>query len=173
MFSKCGFLWDQSIWLHHPIKRASLIAQSVKNLPPMQETLVQSLGWEDPLEKGKATHSSILAWRIPCPWGPKQSETTEWLSLSSKMLAMKLWQRRKWRWQSLSKLGAGRKFYTIFTLFLKIRKDQCFLSLLHIFSLLCSFSSFASISLSSRFLLFRGPQIHLYSQRSYEARVNF
>ena len=37
----------------------------VKNLPAMQETWVQSLGWEDPLEKGKATHSSILAWRIP------------------------------------------------------------------------------------------------------------
>ena len=44
---------------------ASLIAQLVKNLPAMQETWVQSLGWEDPLEKGKATHSSILAWRIP------------------------------------------------------------------------------------------------------------
>ena len=37
----------------------------VKNLPVMQETLVQSLGWEDPLEKEKATHSSILAWEIP------------------------------------------------------------------------------------------------------------
>ena len=45
--------------------RASLVAQLVKNLPVMRETLVQSLGWEDPLEKGKATHSSILAWRIP------------------------------------------------------------------------------------------------------------
>ena len=44
---------------------ASFIAQLVKNLPAMQETWVQSLGWEDPLEKGKATHSSILAWRIP------------------------------------------------------------------------------------------------------------
>ena len=37
----------------------------VKNLPAMQETVVQSLGWEDSLEKGMATHSSILAWRIP------------------------------------------------------------------------------------------------------------
>ena len=37
----------------------------VKNLPAMQETQVRSLGWEDPLEKGMATHSSILAWRIP------------------------------------------------------------------------------------------------------------
>ena len=44
---------------------ASLVAQLVKNLPEMWETWVQSLGWEDPLEKGTATHSSILAWRIP------------------------------------------------------------------------------------------------------------
>ena len=41
------------------------MAQLVKNLPAMQETWVQSLGWEDPLEKGMATHSSILVWRIP------------------------------------------------------------------------------------------------------------
>ena len=41
------------------------MAQTVKNLPAMQETQVQSLSWEDPLEKGLATHSSILAWRIP------------------------------------------------------------------------------------------------------------
>ena len=44
---------------------AFLVAQLVKNLPAMWETWVQSVGWEDPLEKGKATHSSILAWRIP------------------------------------------------------------------------------------------------------------
>ena len=55
------------------------MAQLVKDLPVMQETLVQSLGWEDPLEKGKATHSSILAWRIP--WGGKESDTTEQLGL--------------------------------------------------------------------------------------------
>ena len=47
------------------VKWASLVAQLVKNLPAMRETQVQSLGWEDPLEKGKATHSSILAWTIP------------------------------------------------------------------------------------------------------------
>ena len=41
------------------------MAQMVENLPAMSETWVRSLGWEDPLEKGKATHSSILAWRIP------------------------------------------------------------------------------------------------------------
>ena len=51
---------------------ASLVAQLVKNLPAMWETWVLFLGWEDPLEKGKATHSSILAWRS-C----KESDTTE------------------------------------------------------------------------------------------------
>ena len=45
--------------------QASLVAQLLKNLPAVWETWVRSLGWEDPLEKGKATHSSILAWRIP------------------------------------------------------------------------------------------------------------
>ena len=58
---------------------ASLVAQMVKNLPAMQETWVRFLGWEDPLEKGKATHSSILDWRIP--WGRKEWNTTERLSL--------------------------------------------------------------------------------------------
>ena len=47
------------------ISYVSLVAQIVKNLPAMQESQVQSLGQEDPLEKGMATHSSILAWRIP------------------------------------------------------------------------------------------------------------
>ena len=59
------------------------MAQLVKTLPEMRETWVRSLGWEDPLEKGKATHSSILAWRIP--WtihGAADSDTTERLSLS-------------------------------------------------------------------------------------------
>ena len=45
--------------------RASLVAQTVKNLPAMWETQVQSRGWEDPLEKAMATHSSVFAWRIP------------------------------------------------------------------------------------------------------------
>ena len=45
------------------LSRASLVAQSVKNLPAVQETQVRSLGWEDPLEKEMATHSSILAWK--------------------------------------------------------------------------------------------------------------
>ena len=48
--------------------QASLVAQMVKNLPAVQETQVRSLGQEDPLEKERATHSSILAWRIPWKW---------------------------------------------------------------------------------------------------------
>ena len=44
----------------------SLVAQTIKNLPAMWETWVRSLGREDPLEKGKATHSNILAWKTPC-----------------------------------------------------------------------------------------------------------
>ena len=61
----------------------------VKNLPAMWETWVQSLGGEDPLEKGMASHSSILAWRIPwteeprglySPWGRKESDMTEQLT---------------------------------------------------------------------------------------------
>ena len=50
--------------LNTSLFRASLVAQVVKNLPATWETWVQSLGWEDPLEEGMATHSSILAWRI-------------------------------------------------------------------------------------------------------------
>ena len=58
-------------------------AQLVKNLLAMAETWVQSLDWEDPLEKAKATHSSILARKIPwaSPWGRKESDATEWPSL--------------------------------------------------------------------------------------------
>ena len=55
---------------------ASLVAQLVQNPPAMQETWVRSLGWEDPLEKGKASQSRILAWKIPMdssPWGHKES----------------------------------------------------------------------------------------------------
>ena len=60
------------------------MAETVKNLPAMQETRVQSLGQEDPLEKKMATQSSILAWEIPwteelvgcSPWGHKESDTT-------------------------------------------------------------------------------------------------
>ena len=67
---------------------ASLVAQTVKNLPAVQETWVWSLGWDVPLEEDMATHSSILAWRIPWTEEPgglqfvgiTESDVTEWLS---------------------------------------------------------------------------------------------
>ena len=75
-------------WHTHAHIFSSLVAQTVKNLPSMWETQVQSLGWKEPLEKNMATHSSILAWRIPQrslmgynPWARKQSDTNEWLKL--------------------------------------------------------------------------------------------
>ena len=66
------------------------MAQTVKNLCAVQEMQAQYLGREDPLEEGMATHSSILAWRIPMdrslvgysPWGHKESDTTEQLSIA-------------------------------------------------------------------------------------------
>ena len=87
----CGFLGVSLFTLcahaRHPI-RASLMAQLVNHLPVMQETWVWSLGREDPLEEGMATHSSILAWRIP--WTEEagglqstrsqESDTTKWLN---------------------------------------------------------------------------------------------
>ena len=68
----------------------SQVAQMVKCLSAMQETWVRSLGWEDPLEKEMATHSSTLAWKIPgqrslvgySPWGHKESDMTERLHFS-------------------------------------------------------------------------------------------
>ena len=75
---KMSWFLKVSLW-------ASFVAQLVKNLLAMREIWVQSLGWEDPLEKEKATHSSILAWKfhvLYSPWGRKESDLTEWLSLS-------------------------------------------------------------------------------------------
>ena len=69
-------------WLRVDIAAGLPSGSAVKNLPAvkkMQETWVRSLGWEDPLEEGMATHSSILAWRILgySPWGCKESDMTE------------------------------------------------------------------------------------------------
>ena len=61
----CVYPERHLIWYILLIHWASLVAQGLKCLPPMWETCVWSLGWEDPLEKEMATHSSILAWRIP------------------------------------------------------------------------------------------------------------
>ena len=65
---------EKNVW-------ASLVAQTVKNLLAMQETWVPSLGWEDPLEKEMATHSSILAWRIPWTEEPGRLQSMRWQRL--------------------------------------------------------------------------------------------
>ena len=75
----------QGTWI---LYQGSLVAQTVKNPPAMRETWVRSLDWEDPLEEGMATHSCILAWRIPMDrgaWqamvqGVEEADTTERLS---------------------------------------------------------------------------------------------
>ena len=79
--------------IHH---WASLVAQTVKNLPAVWEIWAQSLGWEDPLEESKAMHSSILAWRISMDrgtwqdslWGLKELDTTEQLSIGTSTIAI-------------------------------------------------------------------------------------
>ena len=85
------YIYNILIFLFWLLTRTSLVAQTVKRLPTMWKTWVQSLGREDLLEKEMATHSSILAWRIPwilprrrslagySPWGRKESDMTEWL----------------------------------------------------------------------------------------------
>ena len=93
---KLSWPWDSFLYLfigitqrashhHQVIFLASLVAQMVKNLPIMQETRVWSLGWDDPLEMGMATHSGIPSWRVPWTEEPgglrsiqsKESDTTE------------------------------------------------------------------------------------------------
>ena len=89
-----------SINIHSAFLRASPVAQRVMKLPAMREARAWSLGQEDPLEKGMATHSSILAWRIPwteepggyCPWGHKELDVTEQLSLA--FPRTKTWENR-------------------------------------------------------------------------------
>ena len=67
LFSVISHYLDNELCLE---VRASLVAQLVKNLSAMWETWVRSLGLEDPLKKGKATHSGVLAWDIPCTEEP-------------------------------------------------------------------------------------------------------
>ena len=89
---------DQTMMSYHTgyqwaIKQASLVDQMIKNVPSTWETWVQSLGWEDLLEKGMATHSSILAWRIPMDRGAwwatvhgvskSQTQVSDWAHTSS------------------------------------------------------------------------------------------
>ena len=78
--------WSFRFSISHSSEYLELISMVhlLKNPLAIQKTWVQSLGWEDPLEKRKTTHSSILAWRIPwlySPCGRKESESTEWLAL--------------------------------------------------------------------------------------------
>ena len=91
-----GYEWQQLLknaggsvdWNNHfgrklgNIQGASLVAQTVKNMPAVQETWVWSLGWEDPLEKGMATHSSILAWRIPWTEMGSQRVRHDWATVT-------------------------------------------------------------------------------------------
>ena len=67
---------------------ASLVAQGVKNLPAMGETQVQSLGWEDPLEKRMSTHSSIFAWEIPWTEEPGGLQSMGSESATAKQLTL-------------------------------------------------------------------------------------
>ena len=91
--------WDYSNGTYRQDHYAPLVAQTVESSSAMWESWVWSLGWGDPLEKGMATHSSILAWRISwteepggySPWGLKESDTTQRLTLFS----LSLWQ---WQW---------------------------------------------------------------------------
>ena len=77
-----------------------MVAQMVKNPPAIQETWVWSLGWEDPLENGKVTHSTILAWRIPWPEEPSRLQS---MGLQSQT------QLSVFHFTSLSKLREKRK----------------------------------------------------------------
>ena len=81
----CGTGTETGLRKSYDGKGASLMAQTIKNLSAMQETWVQFLGWEDPLEEKMENHSSILAWDIPrteeptgySPWGHKESDVSE------------------------------------------------------------------------------------------------
>ena len=78
----------RTLFIRGELLKASPVTQISKNLPAMQETQVQTLGWEDSLEKGMTTHSRFLAWRIHgqrtvagySPWGHKEVDMTEQLT---------------------------------------------------------------------------------------------
>ena len=115
------------------IPRASLVAQRLKRLPTMQETQVRSLGWEDPLEKEMATHSSTRAWRIPWREEPGRLQSMgsqrvghDWatsllekaMAPHSSTLAWKIpWAEEPGRLQSMGSLGDGHDWVTSLSLF--------------------------------------------------------
>ena len=84
---------EMEVWMAI-IHKNSLVAQTVKSPPAMQETWVQSLGREDPLEKGMTTHSSILAWRIP--WTEEPGEVQ---SLASQRVRHDWKTNPSWKWR--------------------------------------------------------------------------
>ena len=86
MIPASGSLSGEGIGYSLQYSWGSLVAQRVKNLPAMQETWVRSLAWEDPLEEGMATHSSILAWRIPKDRGARRA-TAHWVTESRTRLS--------------------------------------------------------------------------------------
>ena len=122
------------------VLRDSLVAQTAKSLPAMWQTWVRSLGWEDPLEEGRDTHSSILAWGIPwqrslagyIPWGHKELDTTEWLTLSP------LYRSVNWASERFKSLAPGHRDSewpswdlnpeTDWLLVIRLQRDSCFLS---------------------------------------------
>ena len=87
--------WYGFIYSQMPAYWASLMAQMVKNPPAMQEIQVQSLGQEDPLEKRMATHSSILAWRIPWTEEPGELQSMESQRDTTEQLRMHTHQHNK------------------------------------------------------------------------------
>ena len=96
-----GSRWSTGEGIGYPPQYswASLVAQQVKNTPSVQETWVQSLGWEDVLEKGKATHSIILAWRIPWTIQPKRLQTKFYRASLAAQMVKHLpakWETRVW-----------------------------------------------------------------------------
>ena len=89
-------------WLWNETDLTSLVAQTVKHLPTMQETQVQSLGREDPLEKEMATHSSTLAWKIP--WTEKPGRLQ---SMGVVMYGCKSWTIKKADHQIIDVFNSG------------------------------------------------------------------
>ena len=85
---------------------ASLVAQLVKNLPAMWETWVRSLGWEDPVEKGKATHSSILAWKIPWSMGLQRAKRLFYFTQPAREAASICWGGRVRLWIRIWRKGS-------------------------------------------------------------------
>ena len=86
MITLCHYTFVQTHRIYNTKSEPSLVAQMIKNLTAMQETWVQSLGWENPLEECMATHSSTLAWKIPMDRGAWQATiygvTKSWTWLS-------------------------------------------------------------------------------------------